>query len=74
MLYRIHIQGELDQSWSDWLGQVEISHLPSEKGFWITVLTANLPDQSALFGVLDRIRDLHLILISVNACEAEEKE
>ena len=65
MIYQINIKGELDQSWSDWLGEVEITSSLTEDGAATTMLTVEVPDQSALFGILDHIRDLNLILINV---------
>jgi hypothetical protein len=65
MIYQINIKGELDQSWSDWLGEVEITLNLAEDGAAITTLTVDVLDQPALFGILDRIRDLNLVLINV---------
>jgi hypothetical protein len=65
MIYQIKIMGELDQSWSDWLGKVEIAAELAEDGSVITTMLVDAADQSALFGVLDRIRDLNFILIHV---------
>jgi hypothetical protein len=66
MFYQIKLKGELDQSWSDWLGEVEITTEQAEDGSMITTILVDAADQPALFGVLDRIRDLNLILINVN--------
>jgi hypothetical protein len=63
MLYRIKVKGELDQTWSDWLGGPMIARELAQDGSVITVLTAT--DQPTLFGILDSIRDLNLILIAV---------
>ena len=65
MIYEIKVKGELDKSWSDWLGEVEITSEP-EGGYAITILRLEAADQPALFGVLDRIRDFNLTLVSVN--------
>jgi hypothetical protein len=64
MIYHICIQGVLDESWSDWLGNVEIRTGQSAEGP-ITTLTVDIVDQAALFGILDQIRDLNLALVSV---------
>lgn len=66
MIYTIKIQGILDKTWSDWLGNVEIQTEQAENGNKITLLSVDLIDQAALFGILDYLRDLNLILISVN--------
>ncbi len=70
MSYQIKIAAVLDQSWSDWLGEVNMITEQLETGDWITTLTINTGDPARLFGVLDHIRDLNLTLISVNSCDA----
>lgn len=60
--YEIRIKGHLDETWADWLDGMAISHLENGE----TLLTGSLPDQSALHGVLNRLRDLGIQLISVN--------
>jgi hypothetical protein len=73
MIYQINIKGQLDQSWSNWLGDVEITSNMAEDGTEITTLTVDVIDQPALFGILDRIRDLNLALITVT-CNGSEVE
>jgi hypothetical protein len=65
MIYQIKLKGELDQSWSDWLGEVEITSEQADDGSVITTILVNTADQPTLFGVLDRIRDLNFILLQV---------
>ena len=65
MVYEIKIRGKLDESWSDWLGNVELTSNVGEDGAPITTLVCQAPDPPTLFGILDRIRDLNLPLISV---------
>jgi hypothetical protein len=60
--YRIRVGGHLEQRWSDCLGGMTI-HLQDDG---TTVLTGPLVDQSALHGVITRIRDLGLPLLSVS--------
>jgi hypothetical protein len=59
--FEIKIRGHLDGSWSDWFASLELTHLEGNE----TLLTGVLPDQAALHGLLERIRDLNLTLISV---------
>jgi len=63
--YRISIQGQLSESWSDFLGGLEIrcASIPSYQT--VTILTGQLLDQAALFGVLNSLYGLGLPLISV---------
>ena len=59
--YRIRVRGHLENRWSDWLGGLAI-HL-QEDG--TSVLAGPVVDQAALHGVIVRIRDLGLPLLSV---------
>ena len=61
MTYKIRIKGHLNQDWSDWFDNTSISQ--TEDGE--TILTCTVSDQSALHGLLRRIRDLGVPLISV---------
>lgn len=63
--YEIKIRGHLDQSWSDWFAGLTLTHLEEDA----TLLSGSLPDQAALHGLLERVRDLNLTLISVT-CDA----
>jgi hypothetical protein len=70
MIYQIKVKGTLDPSWSDWLGSMEVA-VVSEDGVLFTLLTGTIADQSALFGVLERIRDMNLLPISVERVDEE---
>lgn len=59
--YEIKISGHLDPGWSDWFAGMSLTHLAGNA----TLLSGTLPDQAALHGLLERIRDLNLILISL---------
>ena len=59
--YEIKIKGHLDLRWSDWFAGLALTYLEDD----VTLLSGSLPDQSALHGLLERIRDLNLTLISV---------
>ena len=65
-IYQIRVKGHLDGSWSEWLGGLAIIH--KEDG--TTVLTGTVADQSALYGLLVKIRDLGLPLVSVGNIES----
>ena len=64
-MYEIRIAGHLDNKWSDWLGGMEIIH--DEAGY--TQLAGTIADQAALYGLLAKIRDLGLNLVSLNPAE-----
>lgn len=72
MEYQIKVKGKLDQSWSDWLGSASVASEPQENGLMITTLTVQAIDQPALFGILDRIRDMNLLPISVERIDMEK--
>ena len=59
--YEIKIRGHLDQCWSDSFADLKLTHLEGDE----TLLSGPLPDQAALHGLLEHIRDLNLTLISV---------
>jgi hypothetical protein len=63
--YEIRVKGHLDLSWSDWFDGLTISHEANGE----TVLAGMLTDQAALQGVLRKISDLGIALISVNPAD-----
>ena len=63
--YEIRVQGHLDSSWSSWFENLTIRHEASGD----TTLSGLLTDQTALHGVLMKIRALGLPLIAVNRVE-----
>ena len=65
-VYRIHLKEKLDQRWSAWLGGLRVNHEANGE----TVLTGEVVDQAALYGLLSKVRDLQLTLISVSLLEA----
>lgn len=67
--YEICIKGHLKSDWSDWLEGLAV--IPLESGE--TLLSGILPDQAALHGVLVRIRDLNLFLVSVKQINKDEE-
>ena len=58
--YEIRVDGVLDDRWADWFGGLQVTSNGTQ-----TVILGLLADQPALHGVLAKIRDLGLCLISV---------
>ena len=61
VVYQIWVRGVIDSGWSDWFDDLTIC--PQADG--TTLLTGPVRDQSALHGLLGKIRDLGLPLLSV---------
>jgi hypothetical protein len=61
--YEIKIKGHLNAGWSDWFAGLHLTYLEEDT----TLLSGPLPDQAALHGLLERVRDLNLTLISVTS-------
>lgn len=63
--YQLRIAGHLDQHWSAWFEDLDLAHEPDGT----TSLTGAIADQAALHGLLTKIRDLGVTLISLTALE-----
>jgi hypothetical protein len=63
-IYHIQVWGQLDQKWVDWFDGFTITPINGE-----TLLTGLITDQAALHGILAKIRDLGLSIISVRRAE-----
>ena len=57
---KIHIRGQIDEDWAEWFEGLEVQ--TTEEG---TILRGEVTDQSAMYGILAKLRDLGLELISV---------
>lgn len=63
--YEIRVEGLVDRLWARWFNGMTITYVNNTE----TILIGELQDQTALHGVLERIRDLGLNLISVRRVE-----
>ena len=61
LVYQIRIKGHLGREWTDWFGGLTIT--PEDNGE--TLLTGPVVDQAALYGVLRKVRDVGMPLLSV---------
>lgn len=68
-IYQIRIKGHLDSRWTDWFEGFTITL--EENGN--TILTGAVVDQAALHGLLKKVRDLGMPLLSVNCVETWQK-
>lgn len=67
-IYEIRIEGHLDSHWTEWFSGWQIYH---DENF-TTLLTGQVPDQPALYGILAKINGLNLTLISANRVKYSE--
>ncbi|HSR31125.1 MAG TPA: hypothetical protein VLY63_11215 [Anaerolineae bacterium] len=67
-LYEIRIKGHLDDRWADWFGGLTITL--EDNGD--TLLTGPVVDQAALHGLLRKVRDLGMPLLSVTRIEPDQ--
>ena len=66
--YEIRLAGHLDAHWAAWFDGMTVRH----ESDGITVISGPIADQAALHGVLHRVRDLGLPLVSVTRMASEE--
>ena len=64
--YEIRVEGVLDQRWTAWFEDLEITSDHNQ-----TVISGSVADQAALHGLLNRVCDLGLVLVSVRRLEPE---
>lgn len=68
-VYQIRVEGYLDHQWTDWFEGLTINL--EEDGEML--LTGPVVDQAALFGLLKKVRDLGMPLVSVNRIKPDQK-
>ena len=68
-IYQIRIRGHLRPEWSEWFEGMTITHESNGD----TILSSSMRDQAALHGLLIRVRDLGLALVSVNQVQPASK-
>jgi len=67
-IYQIRIKGHLGSQWSDWFEGLTITM----EEYGNTLLTGPVVDDAALHGLLKKVRDLGVPLISVNRVESDQ--
>jgi hypothetical protein len=66
----IHVKGMIDEQRSDWFEGLSVIH----EGTNETVLYGQVVDQTALFGLLTKVRDLGLALVSVQVAQTMDND
>ena len=70
MVYKIRIKGHLDQQWTEWFEGLTITL--EDNGD--TLLTGHVVDQAALHGLLRKVRDLGMPLLSVDSLKPDPED
>jgi hypothetical protein len=64
----IRVEGQIDEAWSEWFEGFSLTYTGQNE----TVMTGEVADQAALYGIIAKLRDLGLSLISVTSKDAGE--
>jgi hypothetical protein len=64
-MYRVKVKGTLDEQWSDWFNGMTIEVERMSDGTSTTTLTGHVADQARLRGMVSKIWDMNLTLVSV---------
>ena len=68
--YEIRLEGHLDQRWATWFDGMTLT----AAGDGVTVLRGAVADQAALHGLLHKLRDIGIPLVSVTRCSRPDSE
>jgi hypothetical protein len=68
-IYEIRVEGHLADCWSDWFEGLAVRTVPNGE----TILVGLLDDQAALYGVLTKIHNLNLVLVSVSRLSTKQQ-
>ena len=68
MVYQLRIKGHLSSQRSEWFNGLDITLEDNES----TIITGSISNQANLFGILKKIRDLGMLLISVKQIDSDE--
>ena len=66
----IRVEGCMDKNWDEWLEGFEIVHVENNE----TLLAGKVEDQSALYGMIAKLRDMGVKLLSVNSLPQRSKD
>jgi hypothetical protein len=74
LVYVIKVQNKLSENWLSWFNDMTVTLEQADDCMPVTVLTARVVDQARLRGILNKLWDLNLTLISVRRVEADGGE
>lgn len=70
LVVEICIEGRIDEHWSEWFEGLTITYTDQDE----TVMTGAVADQAALYGLLSKVRDLGLSLLSARSSEMADQD
>jgi hypothetical protein len=70
--YQIKVQGQLDERWADWFDGMTLTFESASNSSSITTLSGAVADQAKLRGILSKIWDLNMTVISVTQVELDK--
>lgn len=70
LVVEICIKGRIDEQWSEWFEGLTITHTDQDE----TVMSGTVADQAALYGLLAKVRDLGLSLLSARSSEMADQD
>ncbi len=68
---QIQVQGWIDERWANWFDGIAMAYTGTRDNSPVTILSGPIVDQAALRGILTKVWDLNLVVISVNQIESE---
>ena len=72
--YEIEIKGRLTTGWEDWINDIQLQVEECRDGSYITYLESPAIDQTALHGILAKIRDMNFTLLSLDRIDIDSDE
>ncbi len=70
-IYRMKVRGRFGKSWSEYFNGLTITDEKHKDGAALTVLSGVIPDQAALHGLIQKFRDLGLVIVEIQMVEYE---
>jgi hypothetical protein len=71
-IYKIKVEGKVHKRWADWFSGMQIQYINDQTPNPVTILRGPIPDQAALRGILVKLWDLNLTLVSVQRLDDDQ--